>query len=201
MGTTWQLDGSLIVACNCDYGCPCNVNGRPTTGSCEGGWTWHVDSGHLGGTAVDGLNFSIFAAWPGAIHEGGGRAEAYIDERAGESQKAALTELMWGRMGGPWEIFITTYALSGPVSAPYQVRVDGDHTNVRIGDAVDLQMTTIKNPVTGNPAHPRLLMPEGMLTKDIGLFASERFTVKGSVQYDHSGRYAALGSFSGGAAS
>jgi hypothetical protein len=38
----WALRGTVMIACNCDYGCPCNVNGRPTNGDCEGGWTWHI---------------------------------------------------------------------------------------------------------------------------------------------------------------
>ena len=46
--STWTLKGTLMIACNCDYGCPCNVNGRPTTGKCEGGWTWHIESGSYG---------------------------------------------------------------------------------------------------------------------------------------------------------
>ncbi len=194
-----QLDGTLIIACNCDYGCPCNVNGRPTTGDCEGGWTWHVDSGHLGSTRLDGLNFSIFADWPGAIHEGGGKAEAYIDDRADEDQRRALTEIVHGRAGGPWEIFINTYELSGPFPVPYEVQVDGERSGYRIGHVAELTITPIKNPVTGNEVHPRLLMPEGILTKDLGLYASERFNVKGSIGFDHSGRYAAVGAFNNAA--
>src|SRR3954451_23253251 len=68
----------MIVACNCDYGCPCNVNGRPTSGKCEGGWTWRIESGHYGDTTLDGLACSVFADWPGAIHEGGGKAIAFL---------------------------------------------------------------------------------------------------------------------------
>jgi hypothetical protein len=104
----WTIEGTLMIACNCDYGCPCNVNGRPTTGKCEGGWTWHVDSGRYGTTALDDLNFSIFADWPGAIHEGGGRAVSYIDARADEGQQQAIEALVRGEAGGPWAIFITT---------------------------------------------------------------------------------------------
>src|SRR5213596_2621085 len=92
----WMIKGTLIIACNCEYGCPCNVNGRPTTGKCEGGWTWHVQSGHYGDTTLDGLSFSVFADWPGAIHEGGGRAVAYVDERADERQLEAITALVRG---------------------------------------------------------------------------------------------------------
>src|SRR5712692_6969089 len=98
MPTNWMMKGhgQVIISCNCDYGCPCNVNGRPTTGKCEGGWTWHIDSGRYGATALDDLNFSIFADWPGAIHEGGGRAVAFIDERADEAQQRSIATLMRG---------------------------------------------------------------------------------------------------------
>jgi hypothetical protein len=184
-----------MVACNCDFGCPCNVNGRPTTGKCEGGWTWHIESGHFAEKPLDGLNFSIFADWPAAIHEGGGRAVAYVDERADASQLAAVTELAHGRAGGPWGVFITTYELAGPYPAPYEVDVADGRSRYRIGDVAELQVKPIRNPVTGNEVYPRLLLPEGLLVRDIGLFASERFTVKGSVGYDHSGRYAAVGAF------
>jgi hypothetical protein len=195
VATTWQLDGTLMIACNCDYGCPCNVNGRPTTGKCEGGWTWHIESGRFGETPLDGLNFSIFADWPAAIHEGGGRAVAYVDERADGSQRAALSELAHGRAGGPWGVFITTYGLEGPYPAPYEVDVADGRSRYRIGDVAELQVEPIRNPVTGNDVHPRLLLPEGLLVRDLGLYASERFTVKGKVGYDHSGRYAAIGAF------
>jgi hypothetical protein len=57
---TWTLKGQVVVACNCDYGCPCNFNARPTHGKCEGGWTWHVEVGAYGGVDLGGLNFSVY---------------------------------------------------------------------------------------------------------------------------------------------
>lgn len=35
--TGWNLRGTVLIACNCDYGCPCNFNALPTKGHCEGG--------------------------------------------------------------------------------------------------------------------------------------------------------------------
>src|SRR4051812_7718805 len=74
MDERWQLNGQVLVACNCDWGCPCNFNALPTTGKCEGGWTWQVESGWYNDTKLDGLNFSVYVNWPGAIHEGNGEA-------------------------------------------------------------------------------------------------------------------------------
>jgi len=70
MPTDWTLKGTVLIACNCDFGCPCNFNALPSKGNCEGGWTWHVEEGRFGDTTLDGLNFSIFVNWPGAIHQG-----------------------------------------------------------------------------------------------------------------------------------
>jgi len=49
--------------------------------------------------------------------------------------------------------------------------------------------------VTGNEVHPRLQLPEGLLVRDLGLYASKSFRVSDGIAYDHSGRYAALGRF------
>jgi hypothetical protein len=189
------MTGTMLVACNCDYGCPCNVNGRPSTGKCEGGWTWQIDRGHYGDTTLDGLALSVFADWPAAIHEGGGKAVAFFDDRADESQRAALTTLARGDAGGPWGIFVTTYELAEPRPLPYDVEVADEHSRYTIGEAVELQVETIRNPVTGNEVHPRLQMPEGLLVRDLGLYASKTFRVSDGIDYDHSGRYAALGRF------
>ena len=56
----WRLNGTVLIACNCDWGCPCNFNAPPTTGKCEGGWTWHIDRGSFGDVTLDGLNFSVY---------------------------------------------------------------------------------------------------------------------------------------------
>ena len=195
MAIDWALTGSMLVACNCDYGCPCNVNGRPSTGKCEGGWTWHIDEGRYGDTTLDGLGFAVFADWPGAIHEGGGKATSFYDERADEAQAAALATLVRGEAGGPWGVFATTYELEEPQPAPFRVEVAGERSRYTIGGAAELQLEPVRNPVTGADIHPRLEMPEGLLVPALDLFASKTFRVEGKVAYDHSGRYAALGAF------
>jgi hypothetical protein len=191
----WAMTGTMIVACNCDYGCPCNVNGRPSLGKCEGGWTWRIDSGHYGDTKLDGLSFSVFADWPGAIHEGGGKAVSFFDERADDAQREALATLARGDAGGPWGIFATTYELEAPRPLPYEIDVADERSRFTIGNAAELEVETIRNPVTGNEVHPRLQLPEGLLVRELGLYASKTFRVSDGISYDHSGRYAALGKF------
>jgi hypothetical protein len=192
---SWSLSGTILIACNCDWGCPCNVNGRPTEGHCEGGWTWHVETGSFGDVSLDGLSFSVFADWPGAIHEGGGQAVAFVDEQAGDEQLEALRTIVRGDAGGPWSLFIATYELSGPHPAPYEVVLDGDRSRYRIGDVAELELEPITNPVSGAEIHPRLILPEGLVTDEAALLSSRRFAVRDGIAYDHSGRYGAVGPF------
>jgi hypothetical protein len=193
--SAWHLNGNVLIACNCDWGCPCNFNARPSRGKCEGGWIWVIEKGHVGNTRLDGLGLALFADWPGAIHEGGGRAAGYVDERADEAQRTALTSVMKGDLGGPWGLFKKTYDLAGPDAARFDVNLAEHASRATIGDAIELELQTIRNPVTQAEVHPEVVLPEGLVVKRGSLAASKVFRVSGGVQYDHSGQYAAFGPF------
>ena len=94
VGTPWRLTGTVLVSCNCDYGCPCNFNALPTKGNCEGGWTWHIEDGRFGDVALTGLSFGLYVKWPGAIHHGNGEGVFFVDERADAHQQDAIASLV-----------------------------------------------------------------------------------------------------------
>jgi len=195
--TTWMTKGKVIITCNCDYGCPCNVNGRPTTGKCEGGWTWHIDQGTYGDVRLDDMNIGLYCNWPATIHEGNGVAIYFIDERADESRRAALRALLEGTHGGPWGVFRKTFSeLHGPRFVRYDLDTETQLPRVHAKDAVAVEMQYILNPVTKETIHPRIVLPEGLVVKDAALVGTKQFTVKDDhVAYDHSGRYGAFGFF------
>jgi len=191
----WELNGNVLIACNCDWGCPCNFNARPSRGHCEGGWIWIVEQGHVGEVRLDGLGLAVFADWPGAIHEGGGRAACYVDERADEAQREALTRTLRGELGGPWGLFIKTYDLPAPRPARFDVTLAAHQSRAAIADFIELELQAIRNPVTKAEVHPEVVLPEGLVVKHGALAASKVFRVRGGVEYDHSGQYAAFGRF------
>jgi len=193
--STFHVAGDVLIACNCDWGCPCNFNARPSRGFCQGGWIWLIDHGHVHGVNLDGLGVAVFAKWPGAIHEGGGRATCYLDARADDSQLGALTRVVRGELGGPWGIFIKTYDLAAPVSAKFDVELAQFGSRAKVGALVELEMQTIRNPVTKAEVHPEMILPEGLVVKRGGLAASAVFRVKDQLALDHSGQYAAFGRF------
>ena len=196
MDERWHLSGQVLVACNCDWGCPCNFNALPTAGKCEGGWTWHVEEGSFRETKLDGLNFSVYVNWPGAIHEGNGEALILIDEKADEGQRAAIERLIGGEIGGPWGILAWTWPkVHGPYPVAYTVTFDGVNTRVRGGDLLDVECGPIRNPVTGAEVHPGVVLPEGIIFKRGDLGTTSRFQVSSGIEYDHSGKYMAAGPF------
>ena len=193
--TKWKLKGTLLIACNCDFGCPCNFNALPSRGNCEGGWLWHVEQGAVGDVVLDGLSFTLYSNWPGAIHDGGGQAFSLYDERADERQVEVITSLVRGELGGPWGIFINTYDLLAIRPERFELQLDGVRSTARVGDAITLRMTTIKNPVTGVEVHPGAVLPEGLVCKEASFGMSEAFWVSGEIEYDHSGQYVAAAPF------
>jgi hypothetical protein len=186
----WQLKGTVLVACNCDYGCPCNFNAPPTHGDCEGGWTWHIEEGRYGDVDLAGMTLSVFADWPGAIHEGGGKAVVYYDERADEKQRQALETLARGGKGGPWGIFINTYELLDVKPVPFEIELNGEHSRLKVGGVAELAMEPIRNPVTGDETRSCVTLPTGLVFNEGWCAASTTFWVKDGISYDHSGKQA-----------
>jgi hypothetical protein len=191
----WKLKGTVLVGCNCDYGCPCNFNAPPTYGNCEGGWTWHIEQGTYGDTSLDGLTLSVFADWPGAIHEGNGKAIAVYDERADERQREALENLLRGGEGGPWGIFINTYELLDVKPAPFELELNAERSRLKVGDVAELVMEPIRNPVTGAETQGCVRLPMGLVFSEGWCAASTVFWVKDGVSYDHSGKQAEYAPF------
>jgi hypothetical protein len=195
-GTSWALRGTVAVACNCDYGCPCNFNARPSKGKCEGQWTWHVEDGSFGDTPLDGLNFTVAVNWPGAIHEGDGEALILVDERADDAQSQSIAALVGGDFGGPWGILAWTWpTIHGPKPVPYEVELGGIEWRVKAGDSMEIESTAIRNPVSGAEVHPGAVLPEGLVFKKGDFGASTVFRVNDGISYEHPGQYTAIAPF------
>ena len=196
MASRWTLRGTVLIACNCDYGCPCNFNARPSRGFCEGGWTWHVDEGAVDGIRLDDLSFSVYVKWPGAIHEGGGEALVLFDERATDAQREAIETLARGDVGGPWGVLAWTWpTVHGPLPARYELALDGIRSQLRVPDVVDLVLEPIANPVTGAEVTPSAVLPQGIILKQADFARSKVFRVSDGIALDHSGQYTAVGAF------
>jgi hypothetical protein len=191
-----EMEGTVLISCNCDYGCPCNFNALPTTGKCEGHWTWHVDRGKVDGISLDGVNFTLCVDWPGAIHEGEGEGVLLVDERADDEQREAVSRLLAGEFGGPWGVLAWTWpTLHGPVAVPYELELNGLNSMVKAGDNFELQMEPIRNPVSGAEVTPGAVLPQGIVFKKGDFGSSKTFRINEGVSFEHPGKYTAIAPF------
>jgi hypothetical protein len=101
----WMIEGPKLGGCSCDYGCPCEFNGRPTRQSCEGLEGHLIERGYFGDVRLDGLIVGARYRWPGAVHEGGGVVQGFIDERANPAQREALFAILGGKEQEPTTVF------------------------------------------------------------------------------------------------
>ena len=174
----WKVHAYFLDACNCDWGCPCQFNAKPTHGNCEGVAGYHIVTGSYGtNIKLDGLNMALIASWPGPIHEGHGKASFYIDKRADEKQFEALSNIITGRAeGGPFVVYASTIEeLQEPKRASVKFQARDIRSRVSVfGRREDRKQSKqsqdiiakawlepIRNPVTGKVHRAIIELPEG----------------------------------------
>jgi hypothetical protein len=175
---TWKVHAYFLDACNCDWGCPCQFNAKPTHGNCEGVAGYHILTGNYGtNVKLDGLNMALIASWPGPIHKGHGKASFYIDSRADEKQFQALSNIITGRAGGgPFVVYASTIEeLQEPKRARVKYQTKDTRSRVSVfGMSEDRNQSyqsqdiiaeawlePIRNPVTGKAHRAIIEIPEG----------------------------------------
>lgn len=163
--TQWTIKGREFVNCNCSYGCPCQFNGLPTNRFCQAVGGFEIAQGHHGSVNLDGLNFVGIFRWPGAIHEGNGEAAVVIDERATETQRAALLRILTGQDTEPgatvFNVFASTLTkLYDPIFAPitFEVDVPARRAKLVVQGVTEGRGEPILNPVTGKEHRVRIDM-------------------------------------------
>lgn len=191
--TDWRLEGEWLKSCNCDFGCPCDFNSRPTNGDCRGLLGMRITRGHFGDTRLDGLSFFVTVHFPGPLHEGNGEAQPIVDERASQAQREALFTIMSGAHSAEGTLFhifsLIVTKMHDPVFAPVELTFDKNarRANLRIPGVLENEVEPIKNPVTGAPHRIQVVMPEGfehiegeIASGDIRSLAAIRFETVGS---------------------
>ena len=169
----------MINACNCDWGCPCNFNAKPTNGSCEGTWGLHITSGTCGDLKLDGLKLAWSGRWPGAVHEGRATAKLFIDETASEEQRNALEDIFKGRLDGmPWSIIAATVDTWVETAyVPFEWTFDGINSSYNAGYQVRVALDTMRSPVSGAEVSATISLPTGLITNKVHASANKAFSV------------------------
>jgi len=146
MSEKWSLAGTYFEACNCDVTCPCYFFSPPTEEECTVFIAWHIDNGKFDDIKVDGLNVALAAhrlrtaSWK---DEGSG-CLLYVDERATQDQKAALTRIFSGQAGGvPAVVTRVVGRLLGVGSAAIEYKVEEKKRSLRIPGVLDVEIEAL----------------------------------------------------------
>jgi hypothetical protein len=210
--TGWHIHAYYLDACNCDWGCPCQFNAKPTHGNCDGLSGIHIINGKYGSDVkLDGLNMAYAGSWPGPLHEGHGKMTYYIDYRANDRQFDALSKIITGRAGdnGPFELYAS---ITEEHEEPKRTRIRFQSRNIRShviidsGDAgnndsnkeesfeIDAWLEPIRNPVTGKAHRAIIELPQGVEATRMDQASTKNFVVNDMLfNFRYKGTY---GSFS-----
>ena len=154
---SWKLEGSYFETCSCDVVCPCTASFAlaATHDRCRVVLVFNVKSGDVEGTDVSALTVAAVVDSPRVMSEGNWRLGVFIDAAASDAQAEKLGGVFSGALGGPMQAMGPLVAENlGVERAPIEVREDGLHHSVRIGDAVDFEIEDVVpfGVETGEPA-------------------------------------------------
>lgn len=164
----WRFKGPSIQTCNCDWGCPCQFNARPTHGDCRAVTAVKVDEGHYGDVDLADAKWVGMFAWPKAIHEGNGEAFLIMDSGTSDAQREALFTILKGEETDPGATIFNVLAATFTEFHPPQflpIEFDFDlerrQARVMVDGIVEASTEPIKNPVTGEEHYATVRLPHG----------------------------------------
>ena len=164
--STWQISGEYMESCNCDYLCPCiftNPQGEVTHDHCTAALIYRIDKGHAGETRLDGLCFALLIHSGKIMADGNWVFGGVIDARADTAQRAALTAIVSGEVGGtPGMIRANLVSdFRGVEVKPIAFHMDGLKRGVSIPDVLSFEIEGVASrnrsgePIyIDNTAHP-----------------------------------------------
>src|SRR5215216_1263411 len=96
----YQLQGTLLEACNCDVLCPCWIGEDPDNGTCSAVVAYSLDKGSIRGVDVSGLTLAAVAFIPANVLAGNWQELIFVDDQASDEQMQAMVDAFSGRLGG-----------------------------------------------------------------------------------------------------
>jgi hypothetical protein len=192
---TWHLKADYVETCNCDYGCPCNFDGFPSSGFCRALVLYHIREGNYGDVKLDGFDVVGAYSWPKAIHEGNGTMQLYITKNTPYNNiRSALVDIFSGKAKGegPFALFAGTikYFLE-PQFVDINIKIDGKRSSFTVSNIMDVHLESFMNPVTGEEQDTKIQLPKGFIWKVAEAAKTKimRITTP-SLNFDHSGKNA-----------
>jgi hypothetical protein len=102
---------------------------------------WHIGHGQFGEINLDGFNTALAAYSPGHRLETKWKVALYVDERANQGQRDALTQIFSGQAGGHLAGLAPLIGeVMGVKTAAIGYRAEGKRRSMRLGDFADAEI-------------------------------------------------------------
>jgi hypothetical protein len=156
----------------------------------------HVVKGNFGKVKLDGLNWAVIYRWPGALHEGSGTVQPFIDRRATQEQRNALLQILSGKAGGAWFEVVASVVSTvlEPQFVPITFKFDRAKRTARLlvpgfGETTSAPLTI---PATGRKQRVIVRMPGGMEYKEMEVAQTVVLKGTGAIKFDHQSTHSGL---------
>ena len=213
----WRLEGDYFDGCNCKSICPCIFALDPTEGDCKGLAAWHIEKGHFtnwtnndrnsntsdNSINLANLNVVISVRAPGNMLTGSKwKIALYLDEKANNDQKEALTKIFTGQAGGEFfaEMLSRVGEILGTRSVPIEFNIEGKkRRKIKIPSIAEMEIEGLAG---SNPdIEPKVVNPAFSNTPGIDpiIARSTRHTYNDhGLEWDNSGKNAFYSRFAYG---
>jgi hypothetical protein len=193
----WTMRGQYMKNCNCIATCPCDTTGFPHPHKgCEGMAGMHIIEGNFGKVNLNGLNWVVVYSWPGALHEGNGSVQAFIDKKSSEEQRTAILTILSGKAGDAWfEILasiVTTVHEPQFVPITWEFHKKKRTARVHIPGFLETRVAPLTIPATGDEQQVIVRMPNGMEYKEFQVAQSIVLKGTGAVKFDFKNTHSSL---------
>jgi hypothetical protein len=185
----WKMKGQYLKNCNCLASCPCDTTGFPAPHPfCEGMAGMHIQEGSFAEVDLSGLKWVASYHWPGALHEGNGTLEAFVDERATEAQRNALLTILTGQAGGTF--FEILAQIVTTVHGPHFVKIEWEYdkekrlARVAIPGFLETTSEPLTVPPTGDEQRVIVRIPGGFEYKEMEVAQTGILKGTGEIKYD-----------------
>ena len=142
----WNIKGSYIETCSCDFFCPCNFSmaGDAAYDYCRVALVFNLSEGDVEGTDVGGLAVAAIADTPKVMTDGNWRLGVFIDENASDEQAEKLLGVFSGQLGGPMEALGPLVGENlGAERARFEIQEEGLRHSVKVGDAIEFEIEDV----------------------------------------------------------
>ncbi|MGB8337293.1 MAG: DUF1326 domain-containing protein [Burkholderiales bacterium] len=193
----WKMKGEYLKNCNCLASCPCDTIGFPAPhANCEGMAAMRISEGNFGGVKLDGLHWAGAVWWPNAMHEGNGKVQFYIDERADKAQREALGAIMSGKNGGTlFEIInaiCPTHYPTEYVPFTWEFNKDARRARMAAGNFIRTSSRPLTVPATGDEQRVIVRLPGGFEYKEMEVALAETLEISGPMNFSHKNSHSSL---------